>query len=840
MKSPFHIVATTGLAALLFFFGGHLRSSAQQLDPAFAPTQLTAPIMSDNAVEQPDGHLIVSVIGRPLYNGQPVPHIVRLNVDGTRDATFGTHTLSIGGAMNSMRMFPNGQVLLVGPSIGITESLGGFDLISQNSVLVLQPNGDLNRNYYFNSNGSALTGEVQPDGKAVIGGNFTVYNGAATGRMVRLLANGQRDLSFASSGFNGPVKTIRILADGRMLVSGDFTAFGTSPAIHLARLLANGSLDPTFDAHLTATDMFHTFGVQSDGKIIYTNVSNASGSLVGRVHRLLPDGGIDNSFTTSSLGFLAYGQTGDHVITVQPNGGILVAGGFSQFNGQPAPGLVRLLPSGARDPAVTLANDFTGVLNAICTLQDGSALVCGSFTSFNNRPTGLFRLLATGQMDPGFSLRIGTEGQVLTSLRLSNGQILIGGNFSNINGVGVTNLALLNADGTVDQAYTQRLPSLNGGVAALTQGPQNTVYVGGSFYEVANPAHRLLLRLSANGTQDSSFPVLALTGGVSVLASYPDGRLLVGGSFNGLQPVLFRLTAQSTIDPGFVAGFGTYVPYTSALVLQRNEQLAVLTSTTSWQMSASGTTTGRSNNVPRYLHALAVQPDGRILIGGEFASLAGAARNSIARLLPTGEIDPSFDAGNIFMQNNIARVTALAVQDDGRILCAGFFTSINGQPRQSLARLLANGQFDNTFANTAPVAPEVTFLAIHPGGRLLVGASALTPQTNQFLTQGLTCLLVPGLLGAGPAGPLATAAPAGKPDVSVYPSVVADDFTVLAAQSAVPLRVTIYDMVGRVVQENGATGNLLHVSVRQLAAANYVVCIATAQGSVYRRITVRR
>ena len=838
MKFPFRMPAASTLFALVLFFHFCPPGNAQQLDPAFVRTQLTAPIMSDNAVQQADGRLIVSVIGSPFYNGEPVPHIVRLNLDGTRDASFGTHWLgNIGGAMQSMRMFPNGKVLLVGPSIGVTESLGGLDLISQNSVLVLQANGDLDRNYYFNGNGSALTGEVQPDGKVVIGGDFTVYSGVATGRMVRLLANGQPDPSFVPSGFNGAVKTIRILADGRMLVSGNFTAYGNTPAVHLARLLANGSLDPSFNAHLTGTDSFNTFGVQPDGKIIYTNTSNSTGQLVGSLHRLLPDGAVDNAFAVGTLGLVGYAPA----LTVQPDGGILLAGNFTQFNGQPSPGLVRVLPSGVRDPAAALGADMTGVPNAICLLQDGSALVCGSFTSFNNRPTGLVKLLPTGQIDPSFSLRVGTNGRALTSLRLPTGKILVGGSFNNINGVAVTNLALLNADGSVDQAYTQRLPALNGDVQALAQGPQNTVYVGGSFYEIANPAHRLLLRLNADGTQDGSSLIPTSTGVVSVLAAYPDGRLLVGGTFNGQRPVLFRLTAQHALDPSFKAGFGTFVYSTTALVLERDENLALLTSTTAWQMSANGTTTGRANSVPRYLHAIAVQPDGRILIGGEFSSFAGSARNSIARLLPSGELDNSFEAGSIFMQNNTARVTALAVQDDGRILCGGFFTSINGQPHQSLARLLASGQLDNTFANTAPVTPDVTFLAIHPGGRLLVGASAFIPQqANPLRTLGLTCLLVPGLTGAAPAGPLAAAAPSVNAGITLFPSITSDGFTVQAASTTTQLQVTVYDMLGRRVQAANAASNVLQVSVAQLAAAAYVVRIASNQGTVYRKIVVRR
>ncbi|RZL08263.1 MAG: hypothetical protein EOO62_15650 [Hymenobacter sp.] len=153
--------------------------------------------------------------------------------------------------------------------------------------------------------------------------------------------------------------------------------------------------------------------------------------------------------------------------------------------------------------------------------------------------------------------------------------------------------------------------------------------------------------------------------------------------------------------------------------------------------------------MPRYLHALTVQPDGGVLVAGEFTDFG--AHSSIVRLVPTGEVDASFDAGTVLMQNDIARTQAVVAQKDGRILCAGYFTSIQGQVHRGIARLLASCWVDNTFADQVLLQPEASYLVIQPGGHLLVGASALDPQSPSYLqlrsmlTQGLTCSRMPPL-----------------------------------------------------------------------------------------------
>src|SRR5207248_4876919 len=94
--------------------------------------------------------------------------------------------------------------------------------------------------------------------------------------------------------------------------------------------------------------------------------------------------------------------------------------------------------------------------------------------------------------------------------------------------------------------------------------------------------------------------------------------------------------------------------------------------------------------------AVVVQPDGKILLGGNFTTLSpngGAAvtRNRIARLNPDGTLDTNFNP------NANLDVNTIAVQADGKILVGGFFTSMGGQTWNHIARLNANGTLDTSF-----------------------------------------------------------------------------------------------------------------------------------------------
>jgi len=137
--------------------------------------------------------------------------------------------------------------------------------------------------------------------------------------------------------------------------------------------------------------------------------------------------------------------------------------------------------------------------------------------------------------------------------------------------------------------------------------------------------------------------------------------------------------------------------------------------------------------------AMALQPDGMLVIGGTFQHAdTRIARNRIARLNEDGWVDPTFDP------DANGEVLALAVQTDGKILVGGSFTTVGGQARSYLARLAPDGTVDPSFIATVDGA--VRALALLPDGKIWVGGSF-----NQV--NGVACAAL-ALLDAG--GALAT------------------------------------------------------------------------------------
>ncbi len=114
----------------------------------------------------------------------------------------------------------------------------------------------------------------------------------------------------------------------------------------------------------------------------------------------------------------------------------------------------------------------------------------------------------------------------------------------------------------------------------------------------------------------------------------------------------------------------------------------------------------------------ATQPDGKIILGGSFLLLnEGQAQYGLARFSSTGALDPAFKPGSI---DPIGSVQTIAVQPDGKILIGGSFASVNGVARNRLARLNADGSLDLTFVPAYSLANAVTQLAPTPDGRVLV------------------------------------------------------------------------------------------------------------------------
>ena len=187
--------------------------------------------------------------------------------------------------------------------------------------------------------------------------------------------------------------------------------------------------------------------------------------------------------------------------------------------------------------------------------------------------------------------------------------------------------------------------------------------------------------------------------------------------FSPLRGIPMRFLVPAT----HVAAFTSFARTTSRAARQAALLLfsvAVLLAGGAAAVRGQSALDGFDPNANNLVLAVVVQPDGKILIGGGFSTLSpngGAAvtRNRIARLNPDGTLDTAFDP------NANGDVNAIAVQADGKILVGGFFTSIGGQTRNRIARLNPDGTLDTAFDPNADNA--VRSIAVQADGKILAG-----------------------------------------------------------------------------------------------------------------------
>jgi len=124
---------------------------------------------------------------------------------------------------------------------------------------------------------------------------------------------------------------------------------------------------------------------------------------------------------------------------------------------------------------------------------------------------------------------------------------------------------------------------------------------------------------------------------------------------------------------------------------------------------------------PGVVRALNVQSDGKVIVAGDFTSIAGTARGRLARLNLDGSLDASFATA----AGADGPINALAVQSDGKIVIGGEFTTFDGIVRNRIARVTTAGILDTTFASASGAGADGTINSVvyQPDGAVLVAGS---------------------------------------------------------------------------------------------------------------------
>jgi uncharacterized delta-60 repeat protein len=325
--------------------------------------------------------------------------------------------------------------------------------------------------------------------------------------------------------FNPPPMTdgtavwaMALQSDGRILIGGGFA----QDVGALARLNKDGSRDATFQAAVTKESYYAEVAnivVQADGKILIVGDFTAvNGVARTNIARLNPDGSVDDSFPS-------LGSPGLGLIRLQPDGKILLAGGFDSIAGD---NLVRLNPDGSLDSSFAdeVAASWQGV-SALALQNDGKMIVAGP--AFAN--AAVARLNADGSRDNSFACQIVSQWfSHLDSITIQpDGKILVGGYFEQVNGVARTNLARLNPNGSLDSSFLQGLAGPDSEVTATAlQNDSGKIFISGYFVTFNGVSRNGLALVNYDGSLDASF-VDGPNNLVYAIIVQPDDNILLGG-----------------------------------------------------------------------------------------------------------------------------------------------------------------------------------------------------------------------------------------------------------------------------------------------------------------------
>jgi uncharacterized delta-60 repeat protein len=317
----------------------------------------------------------------------------------------------------------------------------------------------------------------------------------------------------------------------------------------------------------------------------------------------------------------------------------------------------------APDPAWSLRPESmgNGQIYFAASLSDGRTYIAGAYSSVDGvRRTSLSRVNADGTLDSSF-VPPEIDSQVLTLAVQADGKLLLGGDFLRVDGVLSKRLARLHSDGRLDTSFNVGA-AVNGGVNALAVQADGKVLVCGGFIGFAGSTRNYVVRLNTDGSLDSGFLTRGMGSVVRSVLVQGDGKIVLGGNFT------------------------TYVDHNGT----------TMACTRLARLNADGTLDTSFSPAPNAgVSTLAVQGDGKIIAGGSFTFVGSTATRRVCRINSDGTLDAAFSTGTGTGFN--FDVNTVALQADGKILVGGGFTTFAGVAAMNLIRLNSSGSRDTGF-----------------------------------------------------------------------------------------------------------------------------------------------
>lgn len=298
---------------------------------------------ADNIEIQPDGKIIL-VGSFTTMNGATANRVVRLNSDGTRDTAFSTNN-GTGADANVLdaKVQSDGKIVFVG-------TYGSWNGTQVKGIFRLNADGTRDTTFTTNIGGgiginnTARRLAIQSDGKIIFGGNFLNWNSVAVGGIVRLNSDGTRDATFTTNvgtggnvGGANHVGSIVVDADGKILLAGQFSTWNGVASASFMRLNSDGTADTAFQTAVGAgpSSRISDIAIQSDGKLVLVGQFAVWNGNVSSPYRivLLNSGARDTTFLNT--GFDRISST-SWAVAIDSSGKKIFVGDFLTYGGTSA------------------------------------------------------------------------------------------------------------------------------------------------------------------------------------------------------------------------------------------------------------------------------------------------------------------------------------------------------------------------------------------------------------------------------------------------------------------------------------------------------------------------
>ena len=374
------------------------------------------------------------------------------------------------------------------------------------------------------------------------------------------------------------------------------------------------------------------------------------------------------------------------------------------------------------NPTIVLSNSS---ITAAVEQADGKIIIGGAnfFATAGVSPFNLARLNVDGSLDSSFNIGTGLSGgaSVTNLVAQPDGRVLVSGSFQSVNGIARTNLARLNADGSLDAAFTAAS-------SAVTQPAAKMALLSDGKIIVLNGTQ--LFRLNPDGSSDAAFTGATNGFATSIFTPLTNGQILAGSSrriirlntngaidstftavsdfliFNSFRDLQLAPDGNVFLAEGVLANFG----YTS-MALRRYRVDGGFDST--WPgLYANGGYRGDGALTANF------DTKGNIFLSTKAWALGSTPTRKVLRYKPDAALDYTFDAG----AGPNGDVSAILPLRDGRVIVAGAFTSFDGVARPKLVRLLAANAPDVRLPTIVAVTPEA--VSVLPGAPVSLTVSA--------------------------------------------------------------------------------------------------------------------